>query len=278
MPVPRAARLASRKSVIPDPSLYGDPSDDSDEASPPLAPNPPIKTTTITTSSKGKARASTTTKAPSTTTNGKRKSNRSGTESLEEPQDSIKTTKQSSRPLNDTPLENDQDAPRTNKQSSSKRKRVEKGSEEDTSGQQDESSRLTASTKPTKSKGTSKRTKTNQQMVEEEEPEVEGASQASQSSLQKKGHFVVSLLPFSRLSQLPKRVSILTRLSWYSLERQRVKRRVQPNLRLNFLQSSTVQTTIQPRSCLRRILRLRMLQKRRGRDQLRNRNRTQRAK
>ncbi|GAA5895420.1 uncharacterized protein JCM6883_001498 [Sporobolomyces salmoneus] len=179
MPVPRAARLASRKSVIPDPSLYGDPSDDSDEASPPLAPNPPIKTTTITTSSKGKARASTTTKAPSTTTNGKRKSNRSGTESLEEPQDSIKTTKQSSRPLNDTPLENDQDAPRTNKQSSSKRKRVEKGSEEDTSGQQDESSRLTASTKPTKSKGTSKRTKTNQQMVEEEEPEVEGASQAT---------------------------------------------------------------------------------------------------
>ena len=197
MPVPRAARLASRKSVIPDPSLYDDLSDDSNqEPSPPPPVRSTIKTTT-TSSTKSKSKPSTTSKTPSTTSNGKRKATRTSTESLEEQEEPSKSTKSSSRPLNDThPANEEEERPRS-KQSSGKRKRVEKVSEEEVSDQQIEEEKVdrsTASVKPSKSKSAGKRSKTNQDAVEEGVEEVEGAQASSQTGSQRKGTFVVRLV------------------------------------------------------------------------------------
>ncbi|GAA5995815.1 hypothetical protein JCM5350_000571 [Sporobolomyces pararoseus] len=201
MPVPRAARLASRKSVIPDPSLYGDPSDDSDEE--PVAAAVPSRSTTTTTTtikttssnlSNKKPRPSTTSKSTSSTINGKKKSSTSSTESLEPVKLDKNLDKQFSRSLNDTDQVNDRDsASRTSKQPT-KRKRVEKTSDEGVPEQQeeeeDQNSRSNASRKPTTAQGTSKRTKVDQQMDLDGQDQGESASQASQTSSQRKGHFV----------------------------------------------------------------------------------------
>ncbi|GAA5873800.1 hypothetical protein JCM16303_002594 [Sporobolomyces ruberrimus] len=193
MPVPRAARLASRKSVIPDPSLYGDLSGDSDQApSPPPVARSTIKTTTSN-PSKGKAKAPATVKSISTHVNGKKKTSRNSTESVEDPQDSIKLSKPTSRPLNDTLGYNDRDDSTRNRQPASKRKRLDKASDEEVSdhhGEEDRNSQSTASKKPTKAKAPAKRTKTNQNTVDEAMDVTEPASQGSQASSQRKGHFV----------------------------------------------------------------------------------------
>ncbi|GAA5956945.1 hypothetical protein JCM3765_006648 [Sporobolomyces pararoseus] len=193
MPVPRAARLASRKSVIPDPSLYGDPSDDSDDNSVPSRSTTTTIKTTNSNSSNKKPRPSTAPKSTFNTINGKKKSSTSSTESLEQDKLDRNLDKQSSRPLNDTQQGNDREPSSRSKQQPTKRKRLEKASDEEVSEQQEEEdqpSRSNATRKPTKAQGTSKRTKVDQYIDLDGQDQGETASQASQTSPQRKGHFV----------------------------------------------------------------------------------------
>lgn len=200
MPVPRAARLAARKSVIPDPSLYGDPSDDSDDdhATAPPARSTTIKTTTAS-SSKGKARASTAPRTSSVVVNGTRKQPRSSTESFDEPQEASKPPKQGSRPLDDPRRLDARDDRSTVNEPATKRKRIDKRGEDEPSGHRDDhiqTNRPTASATSAEAKNTTKRTKASQRPAEDEDPE--DTARHSQSSSQRKGHFVVSLAcPFS---------------------------------------------------------------------------------
>jgi len=71
---------------------------------------------------------------------------------------------------------------------------VEKLSEEEVSDQQNEQEKVdrsNASVKPDKSKTAGKRPKANQETVEEEQEEGEGAPASSQAGSQRKGTFVV---------------------------------------------------------------------------------------
>ncbi|GAA5836788.1 hypothetical protein JCM3766R1_006264 [Sporobolomyces carnicolor] len=192
MPVPRAARLAARKSVIPDPSLYGDPSDDSDDdhATAPPARSTTIKTTTAS-SSKGKARASTAPRTSSVVVNGTRKQPRSSTESFDEPQEASKPPKQGSRPLDDPRRLDARDDRSTVNEPATKRKRIDKRGEDEPSGHRDDhiqTNRPTASATSAEAKNTTKRTKASQRPAEDEDPE--DTARHSQSSSQRKGHFV----------------------------------------------------------------------------------------
>ncbi|GAA5933226.1 uncharacterized protein JCM15063_001258 [Sporobolomyces koalae] len=149
MPAPRAARLALRKSIVPDPSLYGDPSDDSDDALAAVTARSTIKTTTGT-ASKPRPTASTTAKAHPGHSQGSRKPSRASTDSIPD----LHARDSHSHPLH--PNERDDD-PLTAREPAPKRKKLDRDNSRAYDDDDDRPNRSAPTTKPTRSDPPAKR-------------------------------------------------------------------------------------------------------------------------
>ncbi|GAA6020595.1 hypothetical protein JCM11491_000808 [Sporobolomyces phaffii] len=187
MPAPRAARLAARKSIRPDPSLYGDPSDDSDDAQ---NARSTIKTTL--------AHRATSTERPSPPTRAvppphkaKRKPSRAGPDAVPDLADAVHLEHLSPRPLVvDAHLGPGPAAPPSRTKpaaAAAKRKRVDKASDDELVDPRD---RNPAATKPSNAHGSTKRTKTTREPDVDRPDEPGPASHPSQASSQRKSHFI----------------------------------------------------------------------------------------
>ncbi|GAA5825154.1 hypothetical protein JCM11251_006122 [Rhodosporidiobolus azoricus] len=183
MPAPRAARLAQRKSVVPDPDLYGDPTDSDDSDAQQRASKPPPAPAAKSSSASARSK-----KGPPpirgsvTADNGRRRSTRLSNESA----DGVaavtsKQTKGSSRSTHAAEAA----APARGKQAASKgKKRAAQGQEsasEEDQEDQDEVVRLTAAKKASGARGGSKRTKVDLKEVPDGEEAVSAAPVASSS-------------------------------------------------------------------------------------------------
>ncbi|GAA6060355.1 hypothetical protein JCM10212_004539 [Sporobolomyces blumeae] len=175
MPAPRAARLASRKSVIPDPDLYNDLSDDSDAgpSTRTLSSQQQQQTTSASTSAKAlatKKKPPPPARGSTTVAGGKRRSTRLSTESVE-PEPPARHDKAASRAASDRkragePIER----PSGRHLNAGKRKRVDKepAVEAVDEKDEDEAQEVDGRDEPSRSasnapsgKGTAKRTKAN---------------------------------------------------------------------------------------------------------------------
>ncbi|GAA5875728.1 hypothetical protein JCM8547_007051 [Rhodosporidiobolus lusitaniae] len=179
MPAPRAARLAQRKSVVPDPDLYGNDSDSADSDAPPRASKPaPAKPTT-----QRKSKANQPVRGSVTTDGGRRRSTRISNESQESVQAAqlARPDKQSAR----APHPDEGAAPARTKAAVSKGKKraaKERESSADEEGDvEDEVVRVGAAGKASKPRASTKRPRMDEDEGQDE-AEAELAAPAASGS------------------------------------------------------------------------------------------------
>ncbi|GAA5868365.1 hypothetical protein JCM1840_005657 [Sporobolomyces johnsonii] len=197
MPAPRAARLAQRKSVVPDPDLYGDYSDDSDSA-PPAPARPPAEPLTTTTSKGSRAKGPRPVRGSTTTPGGRRRSTRLSIESNEGAEGDAaagKATKASSRAVKGGSKGARAASPAGGHQAAGKRKRMGKDrADEDDERQddveEDEVLPAGASGKAAKGRTGAKRAKMERVEVDEDPEEEAPAPTGSQTTAPPRRAFI----------------------------------------------------------------------------------------
>ncbi|GAA5955920.1 hypothetical protein JCM21900_003873 [Sporobolomyces salmonicolor] len=197
MPAPRAARLAQRKSVVPDPDLYGDLSDDSDSA-PPAPARPPAESLTTTTSKGSRAKGSRPVRGSTTTPGGRRRSTRLSLESNEGAEGETaagKATKGSSRAVKGGSKGARAASPASGKQAAAKRKRLGKDradedDEREEDNEEDEVVPPAASEMALKGRTGAKRAKLERVEVDEDSEEEATAPTGSQTNAPPRRAFI----------------------------------------------------------------------------------------
>ncbi|GAA5972034.1 hypothetical protein JCM11641_002464 [Rhodosporidiobolus odoratus] len=183
MPAPRAARMAIRKSVVPDPDLYGDPSDSDDDNSPNRPPPPPPPKP----SNKSRSKGPPPVRGSVTAENGRRRSTRLSNESVESvgAAPPLKPSKGSSRAPKAAIIAEEPPSPARTKQTSRGKKRAARervsSDEEEQQEQEEEAVKVAPAGKAAKVRAGAKRARVDREDEEEQDYRVPAGPVASGS-------------------------------------------------------------------------------------------------